>query len=100
MQYKHNLTTGINDKGTPETRGRGILIINSELINPYANLSGEERSVKVKELYVENQMMEWPEKRLKERETTYEAKLAEMQKLWDDKKPEVKQKEEQKYCNS
>lgn len=64
MQYKHNLTTGINDKGTPETRGRGIMIINSELINPFANLSAEERLVKAKELYVENQMLEWTEKRL------------------------------------
>ena len=64
IQYKHNLTTGINDKGTPETRGRGILIINSKLINPYANLSGEEKLVKTRELYVETQMLDWTEKRL------------------------------------
>ena len=64
IQYKHNLTTGINDKGTPETRGRGILIVNSKLMNPYANLSEEARLVKTKELYVETQMLDWTEKRL------------------------------------
>jgi hypothetical protein len=40
------------------------MIINSELINPYANLSGEERLVKTRELYVETQMLDWTEKRL------------------------------------
>ena len=64
IQYKHNLTTAINDRGTPETRGRGIIIINSKLINPYANLEGEEALEKTKELYIETKMMEWDEKRL------------------------------------
>ena len=38
MQYKHNLTTEKDDQGNIETRGCGIMIINSELKNPYVNL--------------------------------------------------------------
>ena len=64
IQYKHNLTTKINDRGMPETRGRGIIIKNSKLINPYANLKGEEALEKTKELYIETKMMDWNEKKL------------------------------------
>ena len=66
IQYKHNLTTKINDRGTPETRGRGIIIINSKLINPCEKYlkEGEKALEKTKELYIETKMMEWDDKRL------------------------------------
>ena len=48
------------------------MIINSELINPYVNLSKDERLVKTKELYIETQILGWDEKRLEAENTTLE----------------------------
>ena len=48
------------------------MIINSELINPYVNLSQEEKLVKTKELCIETSMLGWDEKKLAAEKTTLE----------------------------
>ena len=100
IQYKHNLTTEKDDQGKVETRGRGIMIINSELRNPYANLYQEEKLVKTGELWVENQMLDITEKILKEKKTTYEQQKVEYEESWAKKSPEIKQFEVEKYCTT
>ena len=69
------------------------MIINSELINPYANLEGEAALEKTKELYIETKMMDWDKKRLASKNISYEDKLEEIKKSWDDYTPERKQEE-------
>ena len=56
LQYCHNLTTEKDDQGKVRTRGRGIIIVNSELKGledkELKELEGQERLDKFKEIWI------------------------------------------------
>ena len=76
------------------------MIINSELINPYVNLSQEEKLVKTKELYIENSMLGWDEKNLAAEKTTLELKRDYYERKWDSFSSEIKLKKVEMYCKT
>ena len=56
LQYCHNLTTEKDDQGKVRTRGRGIIIVNSQLKGledeELKGLEGQERLDKFKEIWI------------------------------------------------
>ena len=69
------------------------MIINSELINPYVNISEEEKLVKTKELYIETQILGWDEKKLVAEKKTLEELRETYENMWENFNPEIKQNE-------